>query len=169
MERLIGRGNFCALFSPLKESALDTMTRQWLAQPSIMCSSHLNGEHAEAHSFLAKMRDGIKLDGYYDEAEFFGAQYVKARHDLLAEYLPNHSTPLDITEDMIRKYPLTTPTMESLTKSLSDLLGRCEYCRAKFNSAFGIQSEDNLVSVKPRSVSLEDLEDILLPERVASG
>lgn len=86
--------------------------------------------------FLSKMHKGIKLNGFIEKSMFFGAEYVKARHDLLASYLSGHSTPLYLDPRLIEKYPLLVPTMEHVKVSLSDLLGRCEYCSQKH----GIQS-----------------------------
>lgn len=105
--------------------------RQWLADPRKMCSSHINGEHAEAHSFLSKMRQGHDLTGFIEGKMLFGAEYVKARHDLLAIFLPNHSTPLDLTDKIISAYPLTDVTMDSLKESLGILLSRCDDCLKK--------------------------------------
>jgi len=107
------------------------MTRQWLAKPSLMCISHVTGEHAETHMFLAKMRKGHSLDGFIEGDMFFGAEYVKFRHDLLALYLKGHSTPLDIEENLHKQYPLILPDMKALENSLGTLLTRCEYCRSK--------------------------------------
>jgi hypothetical protein len=90
--------------------------------------SHLTGEHAEAHMFLTKMHRGHSLEGYYEGDMFFGAQYVKGRHDLLAAFLGGHGTPLEIEAKLIRDYPLVEPTMEALKNSLGVLLSRCAYC-----------------------------------------
>lgn len=107
------------------------MTRQWLAKPSLMCMSHLTGEHAETHMFLTKMHKGHSLDGFIEGDMFFGAEYVKFRHDLLAIYLNGHSTPLEIDSPLMKQYPLIVPDMAALKNSLGTLISRCDYCRSK--------------------------------------
>lgn len=107
------------------------MTRQWLAHPEFMCTSHISGEHAEAHSFLSKMRKGFSLEGFYEGAMFFGAEYIQTRHDLLATYLTGHSTPLYMEEELYDKYPLLAPTLDHVRTSITTLINRCEYCRFK--------------------------------------
>lgn len=107
------------------------MTRQWLAQPNNMCVSHITGEHAEAHGFLTKMHRGQALEGFTEGSMFFGAEYVKARHDLLAYFLKGHTTPLDIDERLRFEYPLVVPTMENLKESIGVLVTRCQDCRTK--------------------------------------
>lgn len=104
------------------------MTRQWLADPKLMCMSHITGEHAEAHSFLTKMHQGQSLDGFREGSMFFGAEYVKYRHDMLTLYLQNHSTPLEVDSTLIKQYPLVVPTMDDLKLSLGTLITRCETC-----------------------------------------
>lgn len=110
------------------------MTRQWLADPNIMCMNHLTGEHAEAHMFLSKMERGYSLKGFYEESEFFGAIYLKMRHDLIAEMLDGHKTPLTIDAGLEQAYPLAMPQMANLKKSLGDLLNRCSKCRYNFHT-----------------------------------
>jgi hypothetical protein len=108
------------------------MTRQWLARPEDMCIRHLTGEHAEAHSFVTKMEKGQSLLGFRVQSMFFGALFVKARHDYIASLLPNHATPLVVTESMIEQYPLVMPTLEDVEKSTRDLLSRCSECSRNF-------------------------------------
>lgn len=107
------------------------MTRQWLSDPSFMCIRHLTGEHAETHSFLTKMHQGHSLDGFIEADMFFGAKFVKARHDLLAMFLEGHGTPLEIDSKLENQYPFIVPTIEAVTNSVNTLVTRCEYCRAK--------------------------------------
>jgi len=107
------------------------MTRQWLAFPELMCTHHYLGEHAETHMFMKKMEAGWKLEGFRKGSMFFGAEYLKLRHDKIAKMLPNHKTPLVLTDDIIEKYPLIDPTREDINKSLMDLLGRCVECKSR--------------------------------------
>lgn len=107
------------------------MTRQWLANPSLMCSKHINGEHAEAHGFMSRMHQGHSLEGFIVADMFFGAEYVKFRHDLLAQFLPNHSTDLELDTQVLRDYPLIVPEMDALKNSLSVLISRCSDCQNK--------------------------------------
>jgi len=107
------------------------MTRQWLADPDKMCMSHIAGEHAEAHGFMTKMHREISLDGFIEGSMFFGAEYVKYRHDLLMVHLPNHTTPLELDDKVVRDYPLVMPTMDDLKTSLGTLLSRCNDCLLK--------------------------------------
>lgn len=105
------------------------MTRQWLAIPERMCRNHLLGEHFEAHIFVKKMEKSHSLEGFRRGSMFFGAEYVKLRHDILAEQIAGHKTPLEITDQMRLEYPLIRPTEKDFTKSLADLLGRCTKCK----------------------------------------
>lgn len=104
------------------------MTRQWLADPELMCSSHILGEHAETHGFMEKMEKGHSLDGFIEGSMFFGAKYIEHRHNMLVPYIPGHGSPLVLTEKLTRDYPLIVPTMDNLKKSLGDLVGRCIDC-----------------------------------------
>lgn len=115
------------------------MTRQWLSPPENMCLSHLLGEHAEAHSFLNKMRQGHSLQGFIDGSMFFGADFVRFRHDLLAASLKGHTTPLELTENMRQFYPLIVPDEDDINKSVTDLINRCEYCASKHGYRMTIQ------------------------------
>ena len=65
---------------------------------------------------------------------FFGADFVQYRHDLLANLIGGHSTPLEISEDVRKHYPLIMPTEADVRKSLGDLLGRCEKCYERWIS-----------------------------------
>lgn len=106
------------------------MTRQWLADPREMCKQHLLGEHFEAHIFLSKMQKHNSLEGFRRGSMFFGAWYIKDRHDQIAKLLKQpHKTPLQITMNEIIEYPLRLPDETDLGKSNSDLYGRCQKCR----------------------------------------
>lgn len=105
------------------------MTRQWLANPEWMCTRHLSGEHLEAHIFLTKMQHGHSLEGFRRGSMFFGARFIEERHDVLANQLPGHQTPLIMPPNLYDLYPYEEPTVEDYNKSLSDLLGRCKTCR----------------------------------------
>ena len=105
------------------------MTRQWLAVPELMCRNHLLGEHAETHMFMTKMEEGFSLQGYIDKSEFFGAEYIKYRHDLLSKLIKGHGSPLDEpSNDLKEAYPLIVPTQDDLVTSLDDLFARCNEC-----------------------------------------
>jgi hypothetical protein len=95
--------------------------------------SHITREHTDAHGFLTKMHRGNSLDVFIEGDMFFGAEYVKYRHDLLAKYLNNNDTPLELDPKIIREYPLILPSMDALRTSLGILLSRCETCRWKHN------------------------------------
>lgn len=110
------------------------MTRQWLAHPDKMCKSHLLGEHFEAHLFLEKMNKGMSLDGFYEKGLFFGADYVVGRHNLLSQYIENHTSLISMTEEIREKYPLIMPTVEHIKHSVIDLMSRCSHCRANYRN-----------------------------------
>lgn len=108
------------------------MTRQWLSDPRLMCKQHILGEHLEAHIFVSKMQKETSLKGFRKGSMFFGAEFVKSRHDKIAKLLKQpHKTPLFIGELEIKNYPYIAPTLYDLTKSMEDLLGRCEECKRK--------------------------------------
>ncbi len=104
------------------------MTRQWLAPPSMMCLNHRMGEHFEAHVFLRKMQKGHSLKGFRDGSMFFGATFIKYRHDLLAKDFKGHKSPLKLDIDVVEKYPFIVPTVDDISKSLTDLIERCPSC-----------------------------------------
>jgi len=110
------------------------MTRQWLADPQYMCRQHLLGEHLEAHIFVSKMEKDYSLEGFIRGSMFFGAEYVKYRHDIIARYLSRfsnkeHKTPLWIGDFEKINYPLKKPNEKDFSKSNDDLYGRCQKCR----------------------------------------
>jgi len=115
------------------------MTRQWLADPELMCVPHRNAEHAETHMFVTKMLNSTSLQGYRDNSQFFGAKYLEFRHNLLTFYLPNHQTPIEITELMETKYPLVHPNYEDYSDSIITLMDRCDNCRIKMVERLGIK------------------------------
>lgn len=98
-----------------------------------MCSNHLLGEHAETHMFVTKMEKGYSLKGFTDGSMFFGAEYVKARHDMIAEMFEGHKTPLILNDSLIKAYPFIVPQMDDLKKSLNDLFSRCPKCKHNFD------------------------------------
>lgn len=104
------------------------MTRQWLATPEYMCKQHIMGEHAETHGFIDKMTKGHSLEGFREGSMFFGAEFILARHDLLVPFIPGHGSPLVITDQMKRQYPLICPTIEDVKKSVGTLISRCPEC-----------------------------------------
>jgi hypothetical protein len=94
-----------------------------------MCQQHRSGEHLEAHIFVSKMEAHHSLKGFSDGSMFFGADFIKYRHDALAETMSGHQTPLEITEQMRKEYPFTDPTWNDYLTSLGTLYQRCENCR----------------------------------------
>lgn len=107
------------------------MTRQWLSPPDAMCRRHLLGEHLEAHIFVSKMEKSWSLDGFIRGSMFFGAEYIKFRHDWLSRYISGHKTPLNIDHIDLDRYPLLEPDAYHMLKSVNDLIGRCEECKIK--------------------------------------
>ena len=106
------------------------MTRQWLVPPKLMCKQHLLGEHLEAHIFVSKMEKHYKLDGFIKGSMFFGAEYIKQRHDELARYISGHKTPLDISHIDLELYPPIEITWNHTLKSAIDLVTRCDRCKS---------------------------------------
>lgn len=105
------------------------MTRQWLAVPEKMCDGHVLQEHAESHAILVDMEEGVDFEEEYKESMFFGAEYVKTRHDLLSALIGGHGSPMEYPSQELRNsYPLVNPTMDSLEKSLDDLFSKCPEC-----------------------------------------
>ena len=93
-----------------------------------MCQRHLLGEHLEAHIFLSKMEKKYSLKGFSEGSMFFGAEFIKFRHDWLASLIAGHKTPLEITETLIRNYPIVYPGFKDSTVSVGTLVGRCGEC-----------------------------------------
>jgi hypothetical protein len=112
------------------------VTRQWLADPKDMCSRHVMGEHAETHSLMDKMTKGDNLEGLIERSAFFGADFVKARHDLLMPYIPGHGSEMTVTDELRVSYPLLNPGIEDIKKSLYDLIVGCLECARNHASLF---------------------------------
>ncbi len=111
------------------------MTRQWLADPNLMCQKHIVAEHFEAHMFLSKMEKGYSLKGFIEGSMFFGASFIQERHDLLAQYIEGHKTPLYIPETVIGKYPEIPRLTNDFESSLGTLYSRCKNCFAMLGQA----------------------------------
>lgn len=92
---------------------------------------HMLGEHLEAHIFVSKMQKEYSLNGYSAGSMFFGAAYIKFRHDWIASLLEGHTTPLSLDGIDRWKYPLVEPTNADMLKSVKDLLSRCPECGQK--------------------------------------
>lgn len=115
------------------------MTRQWLADPKLMCSQHLTGEHAEAHMFMRKMQKGHSLKGFIEGSMFFGAGFLYTRHNDLALHLGGHATPMELDGKLVTAYPDVPRTQEHVEKSLKDLLTRCYQCNKNYWKFFVLE------------------------------
>jgi hypothetical protein len=109
--------------------------RQWTLDPMLMCIQHISGEHLETHMFLSAMKEDRSLDGFYDHGLFFGPKFLKERHELLADELPGHKTPLEFEIDF--SYVDITLDASNKIKSTLTLLSRCENCRKKYDLWLG--------------------------------
>jgi len=102
--------------------------RMWNVDPSIMCRSHLLGEHREMHTLLGSLRKGISLRGYITNGLVEVHNVIK-RHDALVEEMLkrgyNHKSPIKDDEYSLL-YEAGSVDSEN---SLKELNKRCPYCR----------------------------------------
>ena len=104
--------------------------RQWLCDPSIMCTKHLLGEHVEHHMFIGTINKGTSIQGYLDK-NLLEIPTLLARHEELVNEMVrrgmNHNSPLpEICLDNISSNQLSVSIDKE--SALNDLLSRCDKC-----------------------------------------
>jgi ribosomal protein L44E len=57
--------------------------RMWMVNPRLMCREHLLGEHVELHMFVAQLKRGLNLAGYF-EKRLLEVHSIARRHAQLA-------------------------------------------------------------------------------------
>jgi len=98
----------------------------WMVNPAYMCNQHILGEHVECHMFAGCLDKGKPLSGYINK-NLFDPSSLTQRHDELAKEMLSrgfrHHSPLSAYSG--------NPSPINVTKSLNDLLKRCDKCRCK--------------------------------------
>lgn len=108
--------------------------RMWLADPEIMCRSHLLGEHNELHKHKHCFIKRQKMDGRQGQIE---PEQMGIRHDEIANEMVargyKHESPYEMPD--VTNY---THLKVNRKKALSDLLARCDECRQNYNDKYGV-------------------------------
>lgn len=109
--------------------------RMWMVNPTILCSSHLLGEHAECHMIagtINKYRWNV-LRGLVDIGAIELCN-LRRRHDELANEMKrrgmNHASPLPEYEKALVLYPYSWGLVVS-ADSWNLLSERCPECRKR--------------------------------------
>ena len=97
----------------------------WMVDPRLMCRKHLLGEHVELHMLVASMRNGISLQGFF-ENKLIETHNVERRHQQLVQEMIrrgfNHASPLP-------KVPRRRAGRVDRSANLVELARRCAQCR----------------------------------------
>src|ERR1051325_3887978 len=59
--------------------------RMWMVDPRVLCRKHLLGEHVELHMLVASMRNGISLQGFFDNKLIETHNVVRRQDQLVRE------------------------------------------------------------------------------------
>lgn len=111
------------------------MARNWMVNPIIHCTNHLNGAHSECHIFTGILKQRKRIDGYIGIIEI--CSLVRYHNILVEEMLRrnwNHKSPL--TEDMLFLDHIPKDYYYhkiDRKKSLEELLDRCPKCKANYD------------------------------------
>ena len=96
-----------------------------MVDPRLMCRKHLLGEHVEIHMLVASMRNGISLQGFFDN-KLIETHNVSRRHEQLVREMKrrgfNHASPL-------KDIPRRRGGRVDRRANLIELARRCKYCR----------------------------------------
>lgn len=112
--------------------------RMWMVNPEILCRQHLLGEHLECHTFLGTLKKGSNIKGYLQNNLLEPKSLITRHNQLATEILNrgyNHHSPMEEQEseylNHLSKEELNTKI--NVSKSLAELLSRCERCRRKYD------------------------------------
>jgi len=105
--------------------------RMWGIAPSMLCRSHLLGEHFEMHKFVGAIKNGKSISGFLSKG-FVEIHKIGSRHSALAKEMAKrgyvHKSPISGCDlKMLRSYGKAGRV--SLDQSVSDLVDRCEGCK----------------------------------------
>jgi hypothetical protein len=99
--------------------------RMWMVSPRLLCRKHLLGEHVELHMLAASMRNGISLQGFFDN-KLIETHHVERRHAQLVREMTRrgfrHASPLV-------RVPRRQRGRVDPRASLLELARRCRDCR----------------------------------------
>jgi len=113
------------------------MTRMWMADPSIMCVQHINGEHKEIHHLICKLRDKFSLTNYFKN-NCLEMRSIAARHNELQEEAIKRGYKWNRTllteEDYDYSYLPLEEQHYTIDReaSLEELIRRCPECCGKY-------------------------------------
>lgn len=107
--------------------------RMWMVDPKKMCNQHLLGEHVECHMLLGSLEKKKTLDGFVEKG-LIQPLSLEERHNRLVVEMKrrgmNHQSPLKVLKKDIKYLPENVlQARVNKSKSLRDLLGRCQKCR----------------------------------------
>ncbi len=96
-----------------------------MVNPRLMCRKHLLGEHVELHMLVACMRNGISLQGFFDN-KLIETHNVIRRHEQLVREMKRrgfqHRSPLN-------DVPRQRGGCVDRRANLAELARRCAKCR----------------------------------------
>jgi hypothetical protein len=106
-----------------------------MVDPAVMCDKHLLGEHVECHMLVGHLQRKRRITNYIN-FNLLEPSSLRKRHDILAAEMlkrqMNHKSPLP--EYDLSYLPENQKNyIVNADESLSDLLKRCDMCRARFN------------------------------------
>lgn len=100
--------------------------RMWMIEPSLLCRSHLLGEHFEIHKAVGNLKHGGKWAQSLTNKGYLEPQHFKSRHEeLVREMLIRgygHNSPLDVSNIFLPVGHVDA------NRSYRDLIVRCGDC-----------------------------------------
>lgn len=122
--------------------------RQWMVDPSLMCSKHLGGEHVEHHMFIGTLKKNISVQGYLEGGLLDISTLKDRHHELVVEMLARggrHKSPLpEIDLDQYVEQYKNTPPRIDIEENLRELCRRCPNCKDRIRSSIRSGSSPDL-------------------------
>ena len=113
--------------------------RMWMVDPELMCMQHILGEHREIHALVGSIKRtkpsyegcerhrnnlvGLARDGFIE------LKSLKKRHEELAKYFKNHSSPIEEVPSLEFLPKEVKIAKVDRGKAIQDLVDRPESCR----------------------------------------
>ena len=106
--------------------------RMWLVNPKIMCRQHLLGEHVEIHMMIGHLKKKRNIKNFINN-NLYEITSIEKRHDeLVNEMLERgykHNSDIEYIPDLSYLDINDVNYKMNKSKSLNELLNRCERCR----------------------------------------
>lgn len=111
------------------------MARNWMINPRIHCTNHLNGAHCECHVVYGTIKARKRIHGYIKSNCIELTNLLKYHEILVEEMLRrngNHNSPLDTLPDLSYLSNEEICYKIDRQQSLDLLLDRCPICRDNY-------------------------------------